>query len=66
MMLQALINLFKPKKEVRVEPVIEPVNEPVTPPVESKPEAVNNQITDAVTQVEQPKKAKKPRQAKKK
>jgi hypothetical protein len=61
-MLQALINLFKTKKEERVEPVIEPV----IPPVESKPEVVNNQITDAVTQVEQPKKAKKPRQAKKK
>lgn len=60
MMLQALINLFKRKKEERIETVIEPVATP----------AVNDQITDSVTQiptpVEKTKKPGKPRQSKKK
>ena len=59
-MLQALINLFKIKKEERIDPVVEPV---VTP-------TVNDQITDSVTQqpalVEKTKKPGKPRQSKKK
>lgn len=68
-MLQALINLFKRKKQERIEPVIEPVATPaVIEPVATP--AVNDQITDSVTQipapVEKTKKPGKPRQSKKK
>jgi len=56
-MLQALINLFKTKKEERIEPVIEPVSSP-TSSVDVKEEVK--------VVVDKPKKQGKPRQSKKK
>ena len=75
-MLQALINLFKIKKQERIEPVLEQPKEKVIEEVsvvedvkvEVKQTVVDSQITDAVTQapVKEAKKPKKPRQQKKK
>ena len=74
-MFQALLQLFKFKKKE----CIAPVSDPTTPPpsleikeevqVQASPESVNSQITDAVTQSAPAldnKKARKPRQTKKK
>ena len=75
-MLQALVNLFKIKKQERIEPVLEQPKEKVIEEVsvvedvkvEVKQTVVDSQITDAVTQapVKEAKKPKEPRQQKKK